>query len=62
VHSYRGGWSEENAEKTRHISMARYQEAGQRSSIKIANMSLEDVAKFKYLETTLAYTKRLRAD
>jgi hypothetical protein len=61
VHSYSGDWSEENAEKTRHISTARYQEAGQRS-IKIANMSLEDVAKFKYLETTLADTKRLRAD
>jgi hypothetical protein len=25
VRSYGGGWSEENAEKTKHISMARYQ-------------------------------------
>jgi hypothetical protein len=28
------------------------QKAGQKQSIKIANMSFEDVVKFKYLETT----------
>jgi hypothetical protein len=33
--------------------MSRYQKAGQRQSIKIANRSFEDVAKFKYLGRTL---------
>jgi hypothetical protein len=33
--------------------MSRYQKAEQKHSIKIANGSLEDVAKFKYLGTTL---------
>jgi hypothetical protein len=33
--------------------MSRYEKAGQKRSTKIANRSFEDVAKFKYLGTTL---------
>jgi hypothetical protein len=42
-----------NPEKNRYMLMSRCQKAGQRQSIKIANRSFEDVAKFKYLGTTL---------
>jgi hypothetical protein len=42
-----------NSEKTKYMSMSRGQKAGRKHSIKIANRSFEDVAKFKYLETTL---------
>jgi hypothetical protein len=42
------------------------QKAGQRQGIKIVNRSFEDVAKFRYLGTTLTdkncILKRLRAD
>jgi hypothetical protein len=44
---------EVNAEKTKHMLMSRSQKTGQKHSIKIANRSFEDVAKFKYLGTTL---------
>jgi sorting nexin-29 len=44
---------EVNPEKTKFVLMSRCQKAGQRKSIKIANRSYEDVAKFKYLGTTL---------
>jgi hypothetical protein len=36
-----------------YVLMSRYQKAEQKSSIKIADRSFEDVAKFKYLGTTL---------
>jgi hypothetical protein len=44
---------EVNPEKIRHMLMSRCQKAGEKHSIKIANRSFEDVAKFKYLERTL---------
>jgi hypothetical protein len=42
-----------NPEKTTYMLMSRYQKAGQKHSIKIANRCFEDVTKFKYLGTTL---------
>jgi hypothetical protein len=44
---------EANQEKTKYMLMSRSQKIGQKHSIKIANRSFEDVAKFKYLGTTL---------
>jgi glycerol-3-phosphate O-acyltransferase len=44
---------EENPEKTKYTLMSRSQKAGQKHSIKTATRSFEDVAKFKYLGTTL---------
>jgi hypothetical protein len=44
---------EVNPEKTRYMLMSRYQKTGQKHNIKMANRFLEDVAKFKYLGTTL---------
>jgi hypothetical protein len=44
---------EVNPEKTKYMLMPRGQKAGRKHSIKIANSSFEDVAKLKYLVTTL---------
>jgi hypothetical protein len=44
---------EVNLDKTKYMLMSRNQKTGQKHSIKIANRSFEDVAKFKYLGTTL---------
>jgi hypothetical protein len=44
---------EVNPEKTKYTLMSRSQKIGQNYSMKIANRSLEDVAMFKYLGTTL---------
>jgi hypothetical protein len=44
---------EVNPEKIKYMLMSRSQKIGQKHSIKIANRSFEDVAKFKYLRTTL---------
>jgi hypothetical protein len=57
---------EVNPEKTKYMLMSRSQKVGQKYSLKIANRSFEDVAKFKYLGTTkqikITCPKRLRAD
>jgi hypothetical protein len=42
-----------NSEKTKYMLMSRSQKIGQMHNIKVANRSFEDVAKFKYLGTTL---------
>jgi hypothetical protein len=44
---------EVNAEKTKFMIMARHPNSGQNQNIRIANESFENVAKFKYLGTTL---------
>jgi hypothetical protein len=44
---------EVNPEKTKYMLVSRCQKAGQGQSVKTANRSFEDVAKFKYLGTTL---------
>jgi hypothetical protein len=43
-----------NPEKTKYMSASRSQKTGQKHSIKIANMSFEEMTKFKYLGTTLS--------
>jgi hypothetical protein len=50
---------EVNPEKTKYMLMSRSQKTGQKHSIKIANRSFEDVAKFKYLGTTLTDQNRM---
>jgi hypothetical protein len=42
---------EVNPGKSKHMLMSRNQKVGKKHSIKIANRSFEDVAKFKYLGT-----------
>jgi hypothetical protein len=42
-----------NAEKTKYIIMSRHPNSGQNQNIRIANESFQNVAKFKYLGTTL---------
>jgi hypothetical protein len=42
-----------NQEKTKYMLMLCYQKAGQKHSNKIANSSFENVAKFKYMGTTV---------
>jgi hypothetical protein len=49
-----------NPEKTKYMLMSCCQKAGQRHSVKIGNRSLENVAKFKYLGTTLTDQNSMR--
>jgi hypothetical protein len=44
---------EKNAEKTKYMILSHHVNSGQKQSIRIANESYENVAKFKYLEMTL---------
>jgi hypothetical protein len=44
---------ERNPEETKYMLMLRYRMSGQKHSTEIANRCFEDVANFKYLETTL---------
>jgi hypothetical protein len=57
---------EVNQEKTKYMLMSRSQNIGQKHNMKIANGSFEDVAKFRYLGTTLTdqncINERLTAD
>jgi hypothetical protein len=46
---------EENLEKTKYMLMLRCQKIGQKRGIKLSTRSSEDVARFKYLGTTLTY-------
>jgi hypothetical protein len=42
-----------NVENTKYMLLSRYQNAGQNQHIKIANRSIENVSKLKYLGTTV---------
>jgi hypothetical protein len=42
-----------NAEKTRYMTMSRHPNSGQNQNIRTGNESFENLAKFKYLGTTL---------
>jgi hypothetical protein len=42
-----------NAEETKYMIMSRHPNSGQNQNIRIANELFENVAKFKYLGTTL---------
>jgi hypothetical protein len=46
-----------NVEKTKYMIMSRHQNSGQNQNIRIANESFENVAKFRYLGTTLTNQK-----
>jgi hypothetical protein len=53
---------EGNLEKTKYMLMSRSQKTGQKYSIKKANRSFEDVAKFRNLGTTLTYKNHLHEE
>jgi hypothetical protein len=49
-----------NAEKAKYLIMSRHPNSGQNQNIRIANESFENVAKFKYLWTTLTNQSDIR--
>jgi hypothetical protein len=51
-----------NPEEAKYMLMSRNQKAGQKHSIKMANRSFEDLAKFKYQETTITSKLHVRSD
>jgi hypothetical protein len=53
---------EVNPHKTKYMLMSRNQKIGKKHSIKMANRSFEDLAKFKYLGTTLRAQLHARRD
>jgi hypothetical protein len=53
---------EVNPEKTNYMLMSRSQKIGQKHSIKMANRSFEDVAKFKHLGTTPTDQNRMNEE
>jgi hypothetical protein len=53
---------EVNAEKTKSMLMSHCQNAGQNHDIMIANRSLENVAKFRYLGTAVTNQNLIQAD
>jgi hypothetical protein len=48
---------EVNAEMPKYMLLSRHQSAGQNHDIKIANRSVENVAQFRYLRTTITKSK-----
>jgi hypothetical protein len=53
---------EVNTEKTKCILLSRHQSAGQDHNIKTANRAFENVAKFRYLETTVRNQNLIREE
>jgi hypothetical protein len=49
-----------NAQKTKYMIMSRHPNSGQNQNIRTANESFENVAKFKYLGTTLTNRNDIR--
>jgi hypothetical protein len=51
-----------NAEKIEHMFLSHHQNAGQNHDTKIANRSIENVAQFKYLGTTVINQKLIHKE
>jgi hypothetical protein len=53
LHSSNGVGVEVNPERNKYMLVSRWQKAGQRQSMKIANRSFEGAVRFRYLGTTV---------